>query len=244
MSPEESSPEGEVRWIECPGCDGEIGVPHDRVSEAICCPNCAAKFKVDGEETIFWRPKQNTDGCTESEAPPLLPLEDASGRQELQAAERSDCSEIQTSVTRAENSKLPVASTFDGPGWMQPTGLLIIAFGVIAAFISGIMWAAQEPGAWEYNFKEKLGVFLLSAAMNPFLFVGVPLGVYWFLAGRPNRGYYCPHCQHKIRWQEPAAVVAKPGAHVACKICKGPYICPPVPPDVPNNYSVAGGFRS
>lgn len=239
MNPEDRDPEGKVIWIECPGCDGEVGVPRDRLGEVICCPNCAAKFKTQNGEIVFWRPKRTSPSDLESQAVPTLsrnndpaPSDNAAEHRLVEQPPQSTA-EIHENTTRANSpKKLPVASTFDGPGWMQPIGMAFIALGATAAVASGMVGGGGDFGG-----------FLIAAALNPLFFVGVPLGIYWCLAGRANRGYYCPHCQHKIRWNEPVAVIAKPGAHVTCKICKAAYICPPLPPDVFSSHSVSEGIQ-
>lgn len=47
---------GETRWIRCPGCSGQIGVPPAWPSEAVCCPKCAAVVHIDERMRVLWRP--------------------------------------------------------------------------------------------------------------------------------------------------------------------------------------------
>lgn len=63
----------DVRWIRCPGCSGEIGVPHSYPADAIACPKCAAIVSIDERIRIRWRPNIRNDasehGSTSRDSP-------------------------------------------------------------------------------------------------------------------------------------------------------------------------------
>ncbi len=48
-----------TRWIKCPGCDGEVGVPDGWTEALVKCPNCTASVAVEPEGHIQWRPPQS-----------------------------------------------------------------------------------------------------------------------------------------------------------------------------------------
>jgi hypothetical protein len=45
----------DYRWIDCQGCNGEIGVPFDRTEGIVNCPSCGAGVEVRGK--LLFRPK-------------------------------------------------------------------------------------------------------------------------------------------------------------------------------------------
>lgn len=58
------------RWIHCPGCSGEIGVPGSYPADVIACPKCAAIVAIDQQIRIRWRPAQNRNGTAPVPGPP------------------------------------------------------------------------------------------------------------------------------------------------------------------------------
>ena len=45
-----------TRWLKCPGCDGEIGVPEDYDEEHVVCLKCSTQVAINPETSIQYRP--------------------------------------------------------------------------------------------------------------------------------------------------------------------------------------------
>jgi len=47
-----------TRWVDCPGCDGEVGIPAGWTEETVSCPQCGAVVAAKQEPAVQWRKKE------------------------------------------------------------------------------------------------------------------------------------------------------------------------------------------
>lgn len=94
----------------------------------------------------------------------------------------------------SDDSQVPYGRIYVAPVWMQPaaaTSAIVAVAAFVASFtIGGGTFSEPDPG-------------LLSAALNPLVWVGVILAGFWW--GRIfQSGLYnvCPHCRDRARRQE------------------------------------------
>ena len=74
-TPEEAAYDANVKWVPCPGCAGEIGVPPHWLAHTVACPKCGAIVSISEIERVLWRPPRGAvsmDG-SEQHQPPLVP---------------------------------------------------------------------------------------------------------------------------------------------------------------------------
>ncbi len=153
-----------TRWIKCPGCDGEIGVPDEWADELVKCPNCKASVAIDPEKGIQWRPSKNSftersRGCFDSDG-------------------------TTDSVVVPDGRKKTV------PEWFLAAGLLSIIVAA-AGFIASAIYGSGAIG----------GATIIAGVLNPFFFIGAPLGFYWlshWWDSSCGKSFYCPYCDVRI----------------------------------------------
>jgi hypothetical protein len=61
----------ESKWIRCPGCSGQIGVPTKWPAEVVTCPKCAAVVRIDERMRVLWKPFAQRTPV----APPIEPAQ-------------------------------------------------------------------------------------------------------------------------------------------------------------------------
>jgi len=157
------------RWIRCPGCDGEVGVPDDWTEPVVTCLNCAAKVAVKPESTVQWRPSQHGGGDSGiSDARPEVGTGAPPGPQP----------ETQPTI--------PIGRAKTAPNWFLPAGLVSLS----VAAGSSLACALYGGGG-------TLEGALVAVALNPLLWVSGPLAWYWLVQWNKYSGgnkFSCPHC--------------------------------------------------
>ena len=168
-----------AKWINCPSCNGEIGVPRTLAQRVVQCPNCSAK--IDLESAVAWRPESANAKRTAEEMP------------------TRDVLEVEGRPTEHPEREFPFAIRKSAPEWYTVGGVIAVCAGIAGfigvAAIAGIIFSAAEAGGGT------LKKALLCGALNPLFFVGVPLGVYWLytrLSRENANNFFCPHCEASI----------------------------------------------
>ncbi len=158
-----------TRWIKCPGCDGEVGVPDSYEQSTVECPKCSATVAVDPTEGIQWRPSRPVDS----------PSVDATQRSEDEQDKDDDAGS-------AGVSTVPYGRKKTVPGWYSSAGMVAMALAVMGGVASATVGSGgTSEGA------------IAAVALNPFVFIGGPLGCYWLLQWKrwsSGRSLLCPHC--------------------------------------------------
>jgi hypothetical protein len=65
-------PSEDYRWIDCQGCDGEVGVPPDWNEHILNCPSCGASVQV--KRTLLYRQKATQASSGEPSSPSVEPM--------------------------------------------------------------------------------------------------------------------------------------------------------------------------
>lgn len=87
------------------------------------------------------------------------------------------CSEVVCTVDPETGAKWKPQAP--APGWMKPCGYVATAIGVLGFVASVYVELSGVSGGWERaDGADWLGA-LVSGALNPFFFIGLPLGLYW-----------------------------------------------------------------
>jgi hypothetical protein len=63
---------GDVNWVPCPGCAGEIGVPPHWLAHTVACPKCGAIVSISETERVLWRPPRPHPAPKLDQSPPVL----------------------------------------------------------------------------------------------------------------------------------------------------------------------------
>ena len=50
------------RWIKCPQCRGEVGLPLEWAESTVECPKCATTLSTEPRPEVKWRPSEDTAG--------------------------------------------------------------------------------------------------------------------------------------------------------------------------------------
>jgi ribosomal protein S27E len=58
-----------TRWVDCPGCDGEVGIPAGWAEDTVSCPQCGAVVAAKEESVVQWRKKEATDNVEVTPTP-------------------------------------------------------------------------------------------------------------------------------------------------------------------------------
>lgn len=191
-----------TRWIKCPGCPGEIGVPEMWEGSSVTCPNCRTRLTSDGEHVFQWRaspsanPETNlTSSTTEPAGEIVAAPNDTAAVQEEEAS---------------ESAPVPVARDASQKSWMPTAGTACLIVGGLAAASSYYIAGRNSWG----GFDETAGI--VAAILNPLTYL-VVLGWYWL--NRPSKARYCPRCN---QYQ----VGGLAGDVVACPHCSRPHRIP------------------
>lgn len=61
--PGDAGLETSVKWVSCPGCSGEIGVPPHWLAHTVACPKCGAIVSISDVERVLWRPPKSENAA-------------------------------------------------------------------------------------------------------------------------------------------------------------------------------------
>lgn len=167
--PEDVVNGSEVRWIPCPGCAGEIGVPPHWLAHTVACPKCGAIVSISEVERVLWRPPKPAPKKA-SEDSPLKVAEPAQPRP-------APMPERPTKPAPSNSDPARIQKKMAEPPWFNiGAACLLIGMLLFALVVSIVdefgaeLAAANKSGQAELH-KGRTRVFGIAATGESFVYV-------------------------------------------------------------------------
>jgi len=135
-------------------------------------------------------------------------------------------------TTISAPAKRSEATPQTAPRWFFPAGVVAIGIGLLAFCASAVFGSGAEPGDPP---RFRFLAALLSGALNPLFFVGVPLGLYWlYRSGHRPPQHQPPGAPSSPANNNPSLTHCPDcGGHVSRRAPTCPHCGRPLTPEIP-----------